>query len=558
MQEDSKLIPGLNISDNADSKSNSCIIEENTSASIVSEKTENGISRVEKSHDETNKVVEDAVASKCTDDDKDFKEGLKTTGLFGSVQIFKILVSIINSKFVAVLLGPAGMGIMGLLSSTTGIIGNIANMGLGTSAVRDVSEAYAENKKYKFNRVVSVFRRLVLFTGIFGMIICFLGSPLWSKITFGNYDYTWAFVVLSVTLLLAQISSGQGVVLQGTRSFKYLAKSGIIGSVLGLFTGIPLYFWLGIKGIVPAMMLSSITALCLTYHYSHKIKIEKISLTWKETFLEGNIMLRLGLFLALQGFLSTFCAYLVRIYISNTGSVADVGLYNSGFNIVNTYVGLVFTAMGTDYFPRLSTYSHNNKKFNNAVNQQIDLSVLLLSPMIAIFLILGELAILILYSTKFLGVSLMITLGIFGVFFKAPGWCLGFTFVAKGDTKAYFWNELASETYSLIFNILFYKLWGLNGLGLSFVVNYIIYLIQVNIVCRHRYNFRLDKKILKSFVPQVLISLIIMLIVILLPKVYRYTIGVALVALSCYLAYRGLSKQINVIGYIQNKIHRKR
>ena len=342
-------MPGLNMSDNTGSKS-----EEDTSVSAVSERTENSISRIGSSNAET-------------DDDKDFKEGLKTTGLFGGVQIFKILVSIINSKFIAVLLGPVGMGIMGLLSSTTGIIGNIANMGLGTSAVRDVSEAYAENKKYKFNRVVSVFRRLVWFTGIFGMAICFFGSPFWSKITFGNYDYTWAFIVLSVTLLLAQISSGQGVVLQGTRSFKYLAKSGIIGSVFGLFTGIPLYFWLGIKGIVPAMMLSSITVLCLTYHYSHKIKIEKIPLTWKETFSEGNIMLRLGFFLALQGFLSTFCAYLVRIYISNTGSVADVGLYSSGFNIVNTYVGLVFTAMGTDYFPRLSTYSHSNEKDRKSV-----------------------------------------------------------------------------------------------------------------------------------------------------------------------------------------------
>jgi peptidoglycan biosynthesis protein MviN/MurJ (putative lipid II flippase) len=142
------------------------------------------------------------------------------------------------------------------------------------------------------------------------------------------------------------------------------------------------------------------------------------------------------------------------------------------------------------------------------------------------------------------------------VFFKAPGWCLGFTFIAKGDSRAFFWNELASETYSLIFNILFYRLWGLNGLGLSFVVNYIIYLIQVSVVCRKRYDFKLDRNILKSFVPQVFISLVIMLIVIFLPKVYRYTIGVVLVALSCYLAYRELSKRINVIGYIKNKIRK--
>jgi hypothetical protein len=34
-------------------------------------------------------------------------------------------------------------------------------------------------------------------------------APLLSKWTFGNKDYTWAFVWLSVTLLLQAISRGQ-------------------------------------------------------------------------------------------------------------------------------------------------------------------------------------------------------------------------------------------------------------------------------------------------------------------------------------------------------------
>lgn len=488
------------------------------------------------------------------EDYADFKEGLKTTSLFGGVQIFKILISIVNSKFVALLLGPTGMGISGLLSSTTGMIGAATSFGLGTSAVKDVSYAYSVGDKYHFNLTVSIFRRLVWCTGILGLLVCLLLSPVWSNLTFGNYNYTCAFAFLSITFLLGQISSGQNVVLQGTRNFKMMAKSGIIGSILGLATGIPLYYFWGYDGIVPAMLLSSVTGLMLTTYFAKKVKTEKVDLSTKDVFKGGKAMINMGFFISIQSFLNILCAYLVRIYIGRIGSISDVGLYNSGFNIINTYVGMVFAAMATEYYPRLSSYSDDNNKFCNAVNQQMELSFLLLSPLIAAFLVLGELAIIILYSTKFLGATFMIAFGVFGIFFKAPGWCLGFTFLAKGEPKTFFINELCAEIYFLLLNILFYHIWGLNGLGASFVIFYLMYFLQVTIVAHVRYNYKVDMTVLCFFVPQLLISSLILVIVIFMPSMYKYSLGAILVILSAYLSYWNLQKRFDVAAYIKFKI----
>lgn len=488
------------------------------------------------------------------EDNKDFKEGLKTTSLFGGVQVFNILISIVNSKFVALLLGPTGMGISGLLSSTTGLIGAVTNLGLRTSAVRDISKSYASGDIYHFNRTVSIFRRLVWGTGLLGLLVCLVLSPLWSNLTFGNRDYTWAFALLSITFLLGQISSGQSVVLQGTRNFEMMAKSGIIGSFLGLFTGIPLYYFWGYDGIVPAMLLSSVTGLMLTTYFARKVKTEKVDLSTKDVFKGGKTMLNMGFFISVQAFLNILCAYLVRIYIGRTGSIAEVGLYNSGFSIINTYVGMVFTAMGTEYYPRLASYIDDDDKFSNAINQQIELSFMLLSPLIAAFLVLGGLAIIVLYSTKFLGATLMIAFGVFGIFLKAPGWCLGFTFLAKGDSKAFFINELCSEAYFLIMNILFYHLWGLNGLGVSFIINYLLYYIQVTIVAHIRYNYIIDLTVLRFFVLQMSISSFILVIVVFLPSIYKYSLGSVLVMLSAYISYRDLKKRFDVTKYLKIKI----
>ena len=65
----------------------------------------------------------------------------KATSLLGGIQVFNIFTSIIRSKIIAMLLGPTGIGISELFTSTTSLVGSLTNFGLGTSAVRNISEA---------------------------------------------------------------------------------------------------------------------------------------------------------------------------------------------------------------------------------------------------------------------------------------------------------------------------------------------------------------------------------------------------------------------------------
>ena len=54
--------------------------------------------------------------------------------------------------------------------------------------------------------------------------------------------------------------------------------------------------------------------------------------------------------------------------------------------ITITYSGLVFSAMETDYFPRLSGVANDMKVTNDMVNKQIEVSLLLLAPMLVALL----------------------------------------------------------------------------------------------------------------------------------------------------------------------------
>ena len=66
---------------------------------------------------------------------------LKSTALIGGSQILSIIISIARTKLFAVLLGPSGIGLMGIYTATFNMINTLFSMGIGTSGVRQIAEA---------------------------------------------------------------------------------------------------------------------------------------------------------------------------------------------------------------------------------------------------------------------------------------------------------------------------------------------------------------------------------------------------------------------------------
>ena len=492
-----------------------------------------------------------------TDNKSSYRSIFKATSLFGGVQVYQILIQIIKSKFVAVLLGPAGVGIMGLYQSGLQLIQQISSMGLASSAVRDVSEANGTNDIQRIAKTITVVRKLVWFTGLLGLILVALFSPLLSKASFGNYDYTIPFIILSVTLLIDQISSGQRVILQGLRRLKDLAKCSAFGVTFGLFTSVPLYYWLGIDGIVPTLILSSICSLVLSWIYSRKIKIEKVQITPKQTFEQGKLMLVMGLSMSFSGILTTGVAYAIRGYIQANGGVEQVGLYQAGFVIMTTYVGMIMNAIATDYYPRLAAINKDNAKCRETVSQQGEIGVMILAPMLTICLVFMPFVLKILYSDKFLAANEYISWACLGMMLRMASWVLAFIFVAKAESKLYMINELSANLYYLVFSLIGYKTLGLTGLGIAFALEYIVYFIQCYIIARKRYNFSFSNSFIKCYGIQLLLIITCLIIVLKLSGWQKYLIGSMIIVISCYWGIKGLNEKMDLFNVIKKKISHK-
>lgn len=481
---------------------------------------------------------------------KSYRQIFKATSLFGGVQVFHIIVSIIKSKFIAVILGPSGMGIVGLLNSTTNFISALTSFGLGTSAVKNVAAAVSRKDDKRIEVVVTVMRRLVWITGFLGMLITAFLSSWLSELTFGNRDYSLAFIWISITLLIRQLSSGQLVVLQGLRKLNYLAKANVIGSFLGLIVSVPLYYKFKTNGIVPVIISSALISMLLSWFYAKRTQVKSCKIDISKTKAEALDMLKMGFILSISSLIGLGSSYILRVYISNIGGINEVGLYTAGFALINTYVGMIFTAMSTDYYPRLSAVSNDNQRTRELINQQAELSVLILAPVLSIFIIFINPVVIIFYSQKFVPVREMLHWAALGIYFKAGTWSVGTILLAKGASNLFFWNELLGQLYIIALNIFGYKFAGLTGLGISFLLGFVIYFFQIFVIARNKYEFSFKKDFYKIFSFQILLGLLCFLVVKFFHEPYTYIIGAAFILISSIYSFNELEKRVGFKGLL--------
>lgn len=484
-----------------------------------------------------------------------YRSSFGATILFSSVQFYQILVRVIKSKFVALFIGPMGMGIQSLLHTTTDLISATTNLGLRTSGVRTIAEAKVDNEQDKISKTIIVLRRLILITGVLGMMICAFLAPIWSRTSFGNDEFVLAFVFISVIILLDQLNNGELALLQGLQFKRYLAKANVIGQSLTLLITIPLFYWYGVKAIVWVFVLSSFLTYCISRYFTFKLKLPKLNVSWKETITIGTDMIKLGSFLSLQFLMSQVVVYVVRNYVSNCGGIEEVGLYSAGTNIVTTYLGLVFTAIGTDYFPRLAA-TKNNEELSDTIHIQAEISILLFAPLIILFFTYSQPIIRILYSDKFLPIEYMMYWSVGATLFQAMGWALSYTLLAKAKPVYFFLNEFFAACYSTPLKIIGYSLGGLTGFGVATLVTYTLYLFQVLFVVNKMFRISYNPYIWKLFFILNVIVIIAITIKMCFSETWGYVLGTILIVTTTIAVYKQMDKRMDLSTYIRRKFKR--
>lgn len=477
---------------------------------------------------------------------------LKSTSIIGGSKVFAILISIVQVKIIAILLGPGGVGSISLFNSVIAIITAVTSFGISFSAVRNISVAVAAEKEDQISRIIIIVKRWVIFSGILGFSLMAVFSDRISFWTFGDESKSLELSILSVSLLFISVAGGQSAILRGYRKIKELAKINIYGAAFGFIISVPIYYFYRTDGIVPVLVFMNLSTLLLSFYYSNKIKIKSINVSVSESFNEGLDFVKLGFFTVLTGVFMAGTMYYIRILITEQFGVDEVGYFAAASALSITYLDVLLQALGTDYFPRLSAVHNENSKLNSLVNEQTFITILIGAPLILIMLTFSNIIIAILYSSEFSAASGLLMWMILGVFFRLILWPIGFVFLAKASGKIFVFTQAIWNIAFLVLAYFGVPIFGLEAIGMSFCLAYLItFLINITIF-KYVNRFSYDKKLLRLIL--IMMSLVVGTFVSgnILESYLKYVITILLMIMGVTIAIN----QVNEISSFKKLLHK--
>ncbi len=466
---------------------------------------------------------------------------LKYTSLFGGVQGLNILISLVRNKFVALLLGPVGMGLISLYNTASVLLQNSTNFGIQTTGVREIAVAFKEGQEEELCRRIRILRSWSIVVALLGLFVTMALSPLLSLWAFSDGEYTWQFMCLAPVVALSALAGGETAILKATRRLKELANASVMGVVGTLVVSVPLYLVWGMDGIIPSLILIAVVQMVITMCFSYRHY--PLSIRLGRELREGRGMVTIGVAFVLAGVAGSGAEFMVRAFLSDM-SLSLVGLYNTGYMITMTYAGMMFAAMETDYFPYLSSICHDTQKMNGAVNRQIEVSSIMVAPCLVALMLCLPIVIPLLFSRQFLPVISMTQVAILAMYFRSMNLPIAYITLAKGDSRSYLYMELIYDAMLVIAVVVGYYNWGLEGTGVALVVACMIECVCLVTYCRWQYDFELSYRLLAFLACQLGVAVACLVVVRNCSGLAYWLIGLLLVGVSIYLSWRKFKHRI--------------
>jgi PST family polysaccharide transporter len=415
---------------------------------------------------------------------------LRSSALIGGSSMINIVIRIIRVKVMALLLGPAGYGLMGLYGSIADLTQNIAGMGINNSGVRQIAEAAGSGEKERIALTATVLRRTSFFLGILGAVLLAVFSRQISIVTFGGDQHTAAVALLSLAVFFNLVSAGQGALIQGMRRISDLAKMGVLGALFGTIMSIPIVYFLREKGVAPSLVAIAMMSIITSWWFSRKVNIQVPAMTFSQVKQEAASLLKLGFAFMASGLLTAGAAYAVNILVLRMVGLGGAGYYQSAWTLGGLYVGFILSAMGADFYPRLTAVNKDNSECNRIVNEQAQVSLLMAGPGVIATLTFSPIVITLFYSAEFSGAVEILRWFCLGMALRVIIWPMSFIIVAKGERTLFLGADLAWTLVNVGLSLIFLRYFGLNGAGIAFFGSYIFHGLIIYLIVRQLSGFR--------------------------------------------------------------------
>jgi len=478
------------------------------------------------------------------------REVFRSSAVIGGSSAINMVVGIVKVKVLAVLLGPAGIGLMGLYQNIMNMAATLAGCGMASGGVRQLAAAAGDAETLSIVRRALWLGNLIL--GIAGMFILWLLREPVSQWVFGDSGHSSEVGWLGLGILLTLIAGSQTALLQGLRRIGDLARVSIVSAIVAAATGIMAVYLSGESGVLWFVLTAPAANLVVASYYTDRLARPHEPYDLAAIQQQWLAILKLGIPLMSAGLLTLITQLVVRSVVLRELGLEASGFFQAAWAISFTYVGFVLNAMAMDYFPRLTSAIDDHKRARRLVNEQCEMALLLAGPVLMAMITLAPWVIHLLYARDFGPAAEILRWQALGDIFKVASVPIVFIFLAMGRGGVAIGIQVVwSATYlgPLVLGI---QKFGLVMAGVGFWIAYLIYYFVVLITARNVIGFALTKR---NWVPALVLLLAggITMILATQSVTAGYAMGsLATLFVSVY-SWRRLDHLIDLSGWLRQK-----
>ncbi len=316
-----------------------------------------------------------------SEEKRSYGQIFRSSSIIGGAQIINNIIGLLRVKTIALLVGPAGVGIFGIYSSAITLVGAVSDFGVSASAVREIARANVTEDRQEVARTFHLLRRICLATGLLGWGLTVAFRDQISSFMTGSTDYATVIALLGSTLLLTAFNTGQIALMQGLRRIGDVARANLFGALIGSLAAVALIFVMGENGIAPAIFATSLLTLGCSSWFARRADLPPCPpVTWRQAWEKFRSIAGLGLALMWTAILTAGLDMLVRSVIMRELGLEAAGIFQAAWTLTGVLANVVVSAMATDFYPRLMSVIHDKALAAKSVDQQTEIGVVLALP----------------------------------------------------------------------------------------------------------------------------------------------------------------------------------
>ena len=408
---------------------------------------------------------------------------LRATSIIGGSSLVNVAVGLVRNKIAALILGPAGIGLVGIFHNLMQTGAALAAFGIGNVGTRQLAEAGDdEHARVVARRALGIAAAVLAVTG--GVLLFLARRPV-AELVLGREDWadTVGWLAAGMALLVGTVA--QNGLLTGLRRVGDLARVSILSAILGTLAGVAALLVWRERALLAFVLVSPLATFLVGAYFVRRLPRASVPRPpLRELVPQWRTLARLGLAFTIGSLVGTAGQLAVRSLVGRQLGAESLGQFQAAWTISMNYIGFILMAMAADYYPRLTAAMRDRAEAARTVNHQAEVALLLAGPVLVGTVAFAPWIVQLLYSPEFMPAAALLRWQIAGDLLKIAGWPLGFILLAAGRGHAFMLTEALGAAVLVAVTASMLPRTGLIAPGVAYVTTYLVYLAVTFLLAR--------------------------------------------------------------------------